>query len=43
MNSRAALEDFQDLLLAREREEEPREFLAVVRRQLVEAGKLEGA
>ena len=38
-----AWEDFQDLLVARERVEESRESLAEVRRRLIESGKLEDA
>jgi hypothetical protein len=41
--NRAAWEDFHDLLLARERAEEPRESLEEVRQRLREAGKLEDA
>ena len=35
-------EDFQDVLLAREREDEPREALADVRRDLEARGRLGG-
>lgn len=39
--NRQAWEDFQDLLLVRERADEPRESLEEVRRRLTEAGKVE--
>jgi hypothetical protein len=38
----ALWEDFYDALVAKQREKEPRESLATVRKKLIRAGKLHG-